>query len=201
MDTASAVDARRLLARWVFATFWGWLLGFVFMMAGAITADLAMGAERAQFFIGLGMGAGIGYAQARVTSQFLGIGDRWGWLTVAGMGAPFIMADLLRIAGIGLPFFPSIWLCASCGGLLVGLLQHPLLRRHGSRARWWVAASLAGWLLAGATPLLYGTLLGIGPGAVAAVINIGAILLGGAVLGVVTGATLVWVLPAEPHAA
>ena len=184
----------RLLRRWVLATSWGWMLGFVFMMIGAIAADLLMGAERAQFFIGLGMGAGIGYAQVRVTRRFLGIANSWGWASVVGMGAPFVVSDIARAIWPGLSYMYSLWLSAACGGLLVGLLQRPMLRPHSPRANWWVLASMAGWMLAGATPLLFGTLPGIVPGVAEAVINVIAIPLGGVILGVVTGSTLVRML-------
>jgi uncharacterized protein YeaO (DUF488 family) len=35
----------RLFGRWVFATTWGWLLGFVFLIAGAVAADILVGAD------------------------------------------------------------------------------------------------------------------------------------------------------------
>jgi len=184
-------DAPRLFGRWVFATSWGWLLGFVFMMIGGIAADLLLSAERSQFFLGLGMGAGIGYAQVRVTARFLGITNSWAWASVIGMGAPFVASDIVRGVWTGLPYLYSLWLSAACGGLFVGLLQRPMLRPHSPRANWWVPASIAGWTLAAATPLLYGTLPG---GAVGALINVAAIPLGGLILGVVTGGTLVWML-------
>lgn len=194
MSSDVAKDTPRLFGRWLFATSWGWLLGFAFIMIGGIAADLLMGAERAQFFLGLGMGAGIGYAQVRVTARFLGITNLWGWASVVGMGAPFVVSDIVRGVWPGLSYLYSLWLSAACGGLLVGLLQRPMLRPHTPRANWWVPASMAGWMLAAATPLLYSTLPGVAPGAGTALINVVAIPLGGVILGVVTGGTLVWIL-------
>lgn len=89
----------------------------------------------------------------------------------------------------------ALWLSAAGGGLLVGLLQRPMLRPHSPRANWWVPASFAGWLLAAATPLLYGTVPGMGPGFGTALLSVVAIPLGGVILGVVTGGTLYWLLP------
>lgn len=199
MNPAVGEAIPHLFRRWVFATSWGWLLGFAFLMLGAVAADLLFGAERAQFYLGLGMGAGIGYAQVRVTTRLLQIGKAWGWASVVGMAAPFVASDLLRAAWPGLSYLYSLWLSATCGGLLVGLLQRPLLRPHAPSAYWWIPASMAGWMLAAATPFLYGTVPGLGTGVGAALINVAAIPLGGVILGVVTGGTLVWLLRRAPH--
>ncbi len=96
MNFQMSEPTAHLFGRWVFATSWGWLLGFVFIMIGGIAADVLLSAERAQFFLGLGMGAGIGYAQVRVTARYLGIGNAWGWACVVGMAAPFVASDILR---------------------------------------------------------------------------------------------------------
>jgi len=198
MNSAVGEAIPHVFRRWVFATSWGWLLGFAFLMLGAVAADLLLGAERAQFYLGLGMGAGTGYAQVRVT-RLLQIGNAWGWASVVGMAAPFVASDILRALWPGLPYMYSLWVSAACGGLLVGLLQRPMLRPPALRSNWWVPASMAGWMLAATTPLLYGTRPGVGVGG--ALINVIAIPLGGLILGVVTGGTLVWLLRRAPHAA
>jgi len=195
MNPAAGQPIAHLFWRWVFATSWGWLLGFVFLMLGAIAVDLLVGAEGAQFYLGLGMGAGIGYAQVRVT-RVLQISNAWGWASVVGMAAPFAASDILRAIWPGLPYMYSLWVSAACGGLLVGLLQRPMLRPHALSINWWVPASMAGWTLAAATPLLYGTRPGVGVGG--ALISVIAIPLGGVILGVVTGGTLVWLLRRTP---
>ena len=201
MNSAVGEAIPHLFRRWVFATSWGWLLGFAFLMLGAVAADLLMGAERAQFYLGLGMGAGIGYAQVRVTTRVLQIGNAWGWASVVGMAVPFVASDILRATWPGLSYLYSLWLSAACGGLLVGLLQRPMLRPHAPSAYRWIPASMAGWMLAATTPFLYGTVPGLGAGVGAALINVAAIPLGGVILGVVTGGTLVWLLRRAPHAA
>lgn len=188
-----------LFGRWVLTTSWGWLLGFVFVMLGAIGADLLLDAERTQCYLGLGMGAGIGYAQVRVTTRALQIGNGWGWASVVGLAVPFVAADIIRAIWPGLPYMYSLWASATCGGLLVGFLQRPMLRPHSMRANWWIPASMVGWLLAAATPLLYGNVPGVGPGVGAAFLSVAAIPLGGVILGAVTGGSLVWLLRHAPH--
>jgi len=183
----------RLFRRWVLANTVGWLLGFVFIMVGAIGADV-IGIEHAQFFIGIGMGAGVGYAQMRVATPAFGAPLWWGWATVLGVGAAFVLSDVVRAFWSGIPYLSMLWLSAACGGLLVGLLQRPLLRPHSVRANWWVLGCVAGWALAAATVLLYGTVSGGSPSAWLALISVAAIPLGGVVLGVVTGGMLLWTL-------
>ena len=152
------------------ATFLGWLLGFVLVIAGALAWDII--GMQAQFMVGVGMGAGVGYMQGRVarewlgaSGQWLGTSKPWLWTSIIGMGLPFVMWDLL--AWTGFPF--SLGLCVAVGGLLTGLLQARLLRPHSDRAGWWPLACLAGWTL------------GTGAGVDALILAV--ILLGGLVLG------------------
>jgi hypothetical protein len=189
-----------LFGRWILANFLGWLLGFVFIFLGLVFASL-MGVERAQFYFGIAMGAGIGYAQVRAVGRQLSLGNWWGWASVVGMGAPFVVSDIVRAVWSGLPYLLSLSLSVACGGLLVGLLQRRLLRLHSTRSNWWVPASVAAWTLAAATVYFYGAVPGVsGSGTWSALINLAAILLGGPILGAVTGGTLLWMLRYRPAA-
>lgn len=183
---------RRLFGRWVLATSAGWLLGFVFIMLGAILADL-MGVEDAQFFVGIGMGTGIGYGQLRWVGPRIGATNRWVGASAIGMGAPFVISDIVHAVWSEFSF--SLPLTVALGGLLIGLLQERLLRPHSRRAEWWVPACIAGWTLAAATVALGGV---FPPGGWHALFSLGAILLGGVVLAVVTGGALVWLLRTAP---
>jgi hypothetical protein len=184
---------RQFFTRWVRGTFAGWLLGFVFIILAAIAGDLiGMGQGESQFIVGIGMGAGVGYAQGRMARQWFGATRRWAWATVIGMGVPFVASDF--VGAVWGEF--SFWLPLTVvtGGLLVGLLQRRILCSHSDRAHWWVPACVAGWTLAAGTAAVSGVLPS-GPSAGwFAILNVGVILLGGVVLGVVTGGALVWML-------
>lgn len=176
--TEDSGTAPAIFSRWVRATFLGWLIGFVLVIVGALAWDLI--GLQAQFMVGVGMGAGVGYMQGRVAREWLGAGGQWLgtskpwlWSSIIGMGLPFVLWDLL--AWTAIPF--SLGLCVALGGLLTGLLQARLLRPRSGAAGWWPLASLAGWTL--------------GTGAGVDALILGVILLGGLVLGIVTGGTLV----------
>ena len=184
---------RKFFTRWVRGTFAGWLLGFMFIVLGAVGADLiGTGESESQFIVGIAMGAGVGYAQGRVVRQWLGGTWRWTWASVIGMGVPFVASDFVSAVWSGYSF--SLPLVVVIGGLLVGLFQRRVLRSHCDRANWWVLACVAGWALAAGTAAVSGVLPS-GPSAGwLAILNVGVILLGGVVLGIVTGGALVWML-------
>jgi hypothetical protein len=48
------------VAKWTLYTFIGWFTGIVFMLALASFLD-SIGIEKFQFFIGVGLGAGVGF--------------------------------------------------------------------------------------------------------------------------------------------
>jgi len=181
------MSADALFRRWLWANFVGWLLGFVFLMIGAMSMAVLLGLENVQYYLGIGMGAGIGWAQTRAAVPLLGAPARWGWACVVGMGVPFVLSDVVRGVWGGLEYIPALYLNVAVGGLLVGLLQRPMLRAYGGRSGWWVPACVVGWVLAAATVPFFGF-----SGGWRALIAVAAILAGGVILGAVTGGALVW---------
>lgn len=176
---------RNFFARWLRATTLGWLLGFVVVVVLALGWGL-LGGE-AQFMVGAGMGAGVGWLQARVVGEWVESTGMWFWASAIGMAAPFVAWDLSALAGT--EAFFSLPLCVLAGSLLVGIFQSGLLRRRLRRATLWVPASVVGWgLPVGAIALVDSGRL---PGP-AFLVSLGAMFLGGVVLGAVTGKTLAW---------
>lgn len=181
-------DQQTLYAHWVRNTTIGWLLGFVLVVVLAVAWDMIGGG--AQFVVGVGMGTGVGYLQARVVREWGGSTVRWSGTSIVGMGLPFLLWDLG--AWVGLEGFFSLPLCVGIGSLLAGVLQRRLLRHHFYRAWSWIPACLVGWgLPAGVIALSDSGLL---PGA-ASLVSVVVMLLGGVVLGAVTGKTLLWMPP------
>jgi hypothetical protein len=176
---------RHFFTRWVRATFIGYLLGFVFILLGGIVGDL-LGLPGSDFILGIGIGLGVGYAQGRTASQLFGAARQWMWATVIGLGGLFLVEDIVAAAWSEFDNLHSLQLDVAIGGLLVGLLQRRILRSHSDRANWWVPASVVAWSLAAWTASVTFS------GALDAILTLGMILMGGVVLGVVTGGALVW---------
>ncbi len=171
--------------RWVEATTLGWLLGFGLVVILAIAWDQVGGS--AQFMVGVGMGAGVGFMQARVLGEWVEPTRRWIWATTIGMGLPFLLWDLG--GAVGIEGFFSLPISMVVGGLLVGVLQSILLRSRVTRTSWWIPANLVGWGLPAAAIALGDSGVLSGPGAL---LSIGAMFLGGSILGAVTGKVLLW---------
>lgn len=137
-------------AKWIKATFIGWFLGIILILVLSSLFD-AIGIEGFQFFLGIGMGAGVGFMQGRLlrTSGF--VNTSWLWTSVAGMGLPFIISDLLIISGglsLGSYYIP---VCIASGSIVVGALQYVYLRKFSPRAARWILGCSLGWILAGVT--------------------------------------------------
>jgi len=181
---------RSLFRSWIRATALGWLIGFVLVVVLAIVWDMIGGG--AQFMLGVGMGAGVGYMQARVARAWTGRIQPWLWTSVIGMGVPFVLWDIGSVAGLEALF--SLPVCVLLGGLLTGVLQQRLLRSRFERTFWWIPACVVGWgLPAGVIAL--GT-----SGLLPPVFNLLSpivMFLGGLLLGAVTGMTLQWMSPGE----
>ncbi len=184
-------DRAPLAGRWLRATFYGWVLGFFLIVGMALIWDVFGGA---QFMIGLGMGAGVGYMQGRVIKPLLGGSTRWLLSSIVGLGLPFLVWDLSGPLQLSIPF--SLAGAVVVGSVLVGVFQWLLLRGQSRRAGWWIPASVVGWSL----PVL---LIALGDGDSVlgpwgSFVSTGAMLLGGLILGAIGGHALKAIVAGAP---
>lgn len=193
------MTSRALSRRWVRATWAGWVLGIPCIAAFALAGE-AVGIGGAQVLVGLGMGAGVGVMQGRVIRGVTGRVGPWAWSCALGLALPFLAHDIARASGWEPRY--SLYACVAAGGLITGAWQAVILRPHTRSPGAWVAASFAGWTLAaGAAALADATR--VSPpvrGIVGALLYLGVTVLGGLVLGAVTGAALDWMLRRGPGA-
>lgn len=192
MNTEDTKANSHFLLRWMRSTFFGYLIGFVLILIGSMLGDLA-GSEGpgSDFVIGIGMGLGVGYMQGRVLRQWLGVNSRWMWASVIGMGAPLVAEDIIAALWSEFGDLHTAELDIMICGLLTGILQRQILREHSEKANWWIPISLVGWTLAAWVASI--TVVGEWDG----LINLGAILSGGVIIGVVGGGGLVWILRSQ----
>jgi hypothetical protein len=190
------INGRPSFLRWVRATWGGWVLGVPCIAALALLGE-AIGIGGAQLIVGAGMGVGVGWLQARALRGLLPAVAPWFWSAVIGLTLPFLVVDIATAAGWSLPYW--LYVTITAGGLLVGCAQWLILRRHFKDAPWWIAASSAGWGLAGGAAAIADALMksrqirGIG-GLLA---YLALIAVGGLVLGVVTGLCLARLRPRD----
>jgi hypothetical protein len=196
METRSTAPS--FFGRWVLATFGGWVLGVIVIVLLEAIGEVVHAGN--QFALGIGMGSSIGYAQWRGARKWFAPSSEWMWASVVGMGAPFVLSDLVGAWRGDAAMVFLVGFSAAPGGLLVGLWQRRLLRCHSARANWWVPASMAGWMLAAALPLAL-MVHGHPRSSLELWRNLGGFALGGVTLGVVTGGALVWLLGASQSAA
>lgn len=176
-------------AAWVRVNTIGWVLGLAAVILLAIVSDVVGG--NAQFMVGAGMGAGIGYMQGRSLRDRIRSPRAWAWSSTIGMALPFVAWDVGAMLGHGDVL--SLPPCVLLGALLVGTLQYGQLRSESPRAAWWIPSVALGWAV---------------PTAMVAANDVDildpwgntlfllALFFGGGVMGAITGRPLAWVLRA-----
>lgn len=181
-------------ARWMKATFFGWFLGIFLIIALSGFFD-SIGIEGFQFYLGIGMGASVGFMQWRVLKNAVGVDKKWIWYSILGLGIPFLLNDLLsKFADkpLGDYYLP---VSIAIGGITIGVLQHLILNKHSSKSKWWILGGFAGWVLAAATVLgVDYTKYLSDNNLILFIANLLLILGGGVVLGFVTGKILTAIL-------
>lgn len=185
------MSERTLFTRWVRATWAGWVLGIPLIAALALLGE-AIGIGGVQVLVGIGMGTGVGWMQGRVIRSVLNRIAPWVWSCIVGLGVPFGVVDVAKALHWNLPY--SLYLSVALGGLIVGTWQTALLRSHVRNAGWWIAGSILGWNLAAGMVAIADALFRSHSirGLAGLLIYLGSIAGGGLLLGLVTGAVLVW---------
>jgi hypothetical protein len=171
---------------WIKATFPGWLLGVVFILILSSLLD-SVGIEHMQFYLGVGMGTGVGFTQWLFLKKSLKMDVRWFLYSILGMGLPFIIVDLLPEGMIAHKIATGI----SMGALTTGALQHLLLKNHIKNALQWIPFSFMGWTMGVLTVFTIDYTMALKPilsnNLLLALINLLLILGGGIVLGLISG--------------
>lgn len=188
------INSPQCFGQWTRLTWAGWVLGVPCIIALALMGE-AIGIGGAQFLVGTGMGAGVGFMQGRALKNVLQAFAPWFWSCMAGLGAPFLVTDIAKALGRDLPY--SLYIYVALGGLLAGIWQWRLLRSRFHHAGWWVLASTLGWSLAAGAAALANAqpLRGIWGALLFLAITAG----GGLILGAVTGMALVRLLREKTH--
>ena len=175
-----------ILGRWFIATLIGWVVGIIAAIVLSYAIVGLFFSESSNLIVGLVLGAVVALAQMISVRRILPLTWRWVWGAAVGMGIPFIAAvvideiwfDAAEGSDMGLVLVGAV------GGALAGLIQARVLKPHTNQAQWWILASLVSWGLAELTSVAFGEV---------------GILVGGIVLGGVSGVLLIWMLRYTPE--
>ncbi len=195
MNRQKLID-RRLVLRWVRATWFGWLLGIPAIIVLALVGE-AVGIGGAQVLVGAGMGTGIGLMQGRVIRSMLPKSGAWIWSCVVGLAVPFLVTDIAKATGRDVAY--SLFASVAVGGLIVGGWQALILRARLRQTRLWVVASALGWTLAAGTAAVADAVSRSQAlrGLRGAVVYLGVVAAGGLILGLITGVCIAWMFQHE----
>lgn len=177
---------KKFLLKWVKANGIGWLVGFIGAIVMSHLVVNIFYPKETNLIVGLCIGASIGYAQWFVLKGMFKISSLWGLVSTLCLGIPFIAIVILDENGYELPSFQGDFefvyrlIFGLIMGLVIGSLQMQFLKPYFKKAAWWIAVSSVGWgicFLASSVPMPF-SLLGL--------------LLGGVLLGVITGYGMIW---------
>src|SRR5690349_17833965 len=189
----TTAEQKFTLPRWIKATFLGWIVGVLLIVLLSSLLD-SFDIEGMQFYLGVGMGAGVAFFQWRVLRKFIPLDTRWIWFSVSGMGIPFVIMDFLMPTPGSQKLVISISVCA----LVTGIIQYFLLKQSSPKSQIWIPANFLGWTLAAFCVLAIDYTMemrDVIPPLIGAIINLLLILGSGVVLGATTGIVLKRILP------
>jgi hypothetical protein len=175
---------------WTLATTMGLVLGIAIslLVISGISKLTNIDEDTIAIFIILpSIGFSIGFLQWLNLRKRVSWASMWIWVTAAGwvISIPLALSLYTWLQSISASAFVDVWgktIQATMIAILIGTIQWLLLRRHISRAGWWILANLIGWKAASLTAVA---------GAMVSVLD--SIPMGISV-GVITGLVLAWLL-------
>jgi len=185
MITESKQLGNKFLRKWILANSIGWLVGFIGAFPLSYGVVNKFYHEETNLILGLCIGAGVGYAQWFVLKRKFKISSSWGHICAICMGIPFIIEVILNESGYKIDYFQGNY--EFLGGLIfgivvgsvIGILQMRFLKPYFKKAPWWIVASSVGWGICWfASSFEFPLFLSI--------------LLGGVLLGLITGYSIIW---------
>ncbi len=141
------------------------------------------------------LGAAIGIGQWLLLRRRLRRASTWGLAIAATYWVGTSLTEIAAFTGVAL--LPSFVLSFLLLGPICGLLQWIVLRHQVARAGWWVVVQTLGWpMMFAVTSVVAYSAASIGGGSVDDYLPM-SYAIGGAALGALTGAVLVWLLRAR----
>ena len=136
------------LSRWIFDSFWGWLLGIIIILVLSSLLD-SIGIENLQFYVGIGVIAGISLAQYRHIRRYFHFDISWMIWSILSFSMPFILIDGIRHYGLYSFSQNPLMLCVILATFTLSLTQYFLIKRTMPYPLSWCIFSIIGWSLAG----------------------------------------------------
>lgn len=177
---------KKFMLQWILANGTGWIFGFLsaFILSHFVV-NLFYDKET-NLIVGLCLGGSIGFAQWFTLKKWYNISRNWVLVSTLCLGIPVILIVLLNDFGqintkiLGDNELLERLLSGLIIGLLIGFFQIPFLKPFFNKASRWIIGSSIGWgfcSLALLLPMPFATF---------------AVLIGGFILGTVTGLCIVW---------
>ncbi len=170
------------LKKWVLLNFIGWFVGVFFIIALSSLLD-SIGIEHMQFYIGTGMGTGIGLIQWWLMKDDLNIRFNWVLTSILVLTIPFLVFDFI-VKDDATRLLPSVIV----GSILLGGAHYLLLKNSVKNAIVWWPLSSIGWICGVlAVAAINYTKYVSDSNLVLFFVNLFLILSGGVILGISTG--------------
>lgn len=177
----------KFLGKWILAISIAWPVGGILAIILSYAVVNLFYPEETNLIVGLVIGGAVGFAQWFILKKTFKVNGWWIVASAIGFGLPIILVviwfEMLgHESGLIENEILNRVLIGALGGMLVGLLQIIILKPLSNKALWWIVINILAWGISSG-------LTGIGP-----VNGMLFSLLGGVVLGAITGVGILWLL-------
>lgn|GEM_PF-1955147 len=155
----------KFLTHWLIYNIIAFAIGIIFSF---IVADIfGIVFPSALYLIdGVCVGLCVGFFQWHMLQKYIKVNYWWGLASTLGLGLPFTLILFLDIVGLAVPLLAgkevlTFSFIGFLGGMISGLIQLRILRKHLSTATWWVPLCIVSWTIAWYVSSCLNSLIGL----------------------------------------
>ena len=166
MDLKLTKTEKQFLGRLVLATGIAWPVGIILAIVLSYVVVNQFYPKETNLIVGLCLGAVVGYSQWLIMKKYFKISTWWIWANTIGIGIPFVAEVIyVELGGSDTGLIKSELLgqiiTLGIGGLLTGLLQIKIIKSLSKRSIWWISISTFAWGISWVGYFLGGVILGL----------------------------------------
>ena len=141
------------LKKWIWLTIAGWFIGVALVIGLGILAETILQGKEGlggQALVGVGMGIGVGLMQWIILRKYLRSALNWLWCSILGFTVAYVAFDIVAsFITIGFDGATILPLATFIGALISGWLQYAfVLKKSVANSKGWIVYNAVAWLLA-----------------------------------------------------
>jgi hypothetical protein len=166
MNVQLSQKKNKFFWKWLLVNSISWPIGIIIAIIFSYTIVNRFYHHENNLIIGLCIGSAVGFSQWLMLKRYFKIGLSWTLAAAIGIGLPFVIIFVLyelngkECITSGINIVDNV-IIMFIGGLITGFLQYHMIKPLIRKFKWWIIISTLAWGLGGLNLIIGGLVLGL----------------------------------------